>query len=385
LRVFKKINTPFIHSKPNKAIIVVNVKDPQINTIKSFIQACDDYEIGYTVFVNKTDSISNVTQNDIVEGIRKQLGLKDIKYGSAKKHKIPLMKKYLELWKGKRIIVLGVFNSGKTSLINNLCGTNYKIGDIPGTTLEFTETIVDEDTVIIDSVGQLIDIHKPMMVSIDLSECSSGIDKIDKIFEEEILGLVETKETIKDDIYNVVKTLKKSIQSGNKIIVTGAGASALVAKEMAGQGTECGLPIMVFTNDGAELQPVTFSKGLGEQEGGLSKYISNAINSNDVVIGVSASGGTGFVFDTLKRAKKKGAITVAITENPDTPLGHSAMFTIKSNAKPEGPSSSKIQTAHLVIGHSLILTLADELGVTADESVGYMLPETLENKKMGIK
>jgi hypothetical protein len=48
-------------------------------------------------------------------------------------------------------------------------------------------------------------------------------------------------------------------------------------------------------------------------------------------------------------------------------------------------SSSKIQTSHLVIGHSLILTLADAMEIDANTSVGYMLPEPLDNKKMGIK
>lgn len=76
---------------------------------------------------------------------------------------------------------------------------------------------------------------------------------------------------------------------------------------------------------------------------------------------------------------------MALTENPDTPLGEAADYVIKSNAKPEGPSSSKIQVAHLAIGHALMLALADERGVTADESVGLMLPEPVATKKMGIK
>ena len=384
MRVFKKISTPFISAKPDKAIIVVNVLDPQINTIKSFIKACDDYKIGYTVICNKMDKVDCNMKHHIK--IKEDLDLKDIHLVSAKTNRgIKKLRTYLELWEGKRIIVLGVFNSGKTSIINKLCGTSYKVGDIPGTTLKFTETTNKEGTVVIDSVGQLIDIHKPMMVSIDYSDCTTLSEKINKTFEEEILGLVTTKETIEPKLNQAIQLIKLHLNKGGKIIVTGAGASALVAKEIAGQGTECGIPIMVFTNDGAEMQPITFSKGLGEQEGGLSKYIDLAINKDDVVIGVSASGGTGFVFDALKRAKNKGASTIAITENSDTPMGHNADIIIKSEAKPEGPSSSKIQTAHLVIGHTLMLCLADELGVTADESVGNMLPETLQNKKMGIK
>jgi len=385
MRVFKKISTPFIKSKPDKAIIIVNASDPQINTIKSFMQACDDIGISFTIFVNKIDKVKD--DKAVVIPIKFDLGLKDIQYGSARTNKgMKKLKTYLELWKGKRIIVLGVFNSGKTSIINKLCNTKYRCGDIPGTTLEFTETTLDNNTVVIDSVGQLIDIHKPMMVSIDYSECSNLEEKISHTFDEEILGLVSTKEQVYRKLTILVDFLRDYINNKDcKIIVTGAGASALVAKEIAGQGTECGLPMLCFTNDGAEIQPVTFSKGLGENEGGISKYISNVVNKDDIVIAVSASGGTGFTFDLLKRAKDKGALTIAITENSDTPLGMYSDYILKSNAKPEGPSSSKIQTAHLVIGHTLILCLADELGISADEAVGYMLPEPLNNKKMGIK
>ena len=183
----------------------------------------------------------------------------------------------------------------------------------------------------------------------------------------------------------MVGVLRDCIKAGNKIVVTGAGASALVAMEMAGQGLETGVPIMVFTNNLGDMQPVSFAKGTGEEEAGLSRYMSLVINDGDVVIGISASGGTGFVYHALERARARGAITVAITENVDTPLGHAADYVIKSNAKPEGPSSSKVQAAHLAIGHALLLTLADERGVSADRSIELMMPEVVPTKKMGIK
>ena len=76
---------------------------------------------------------------------------------------------------------------------------------------------------------------------------------------------------------------------------------------------------------------------------------------------------------------------MAITENRDSPLGKNAEIVIKSNAKPEGPSSTRIQTAHLAFGHALVCILAALRGVTAEESIQYMLPERIATKKMGIK
>jgi len=384
MRVLKKISTPFVESSPDRAIIVVNAIDPQINTIKSFIDACDMHGISYTVFVNKTDSKEKSNPDDI----RDRLGLKTIRHGSAKTGEgIDELSNYIDLWEGKRIILLGVFNSGKTSIINQLCNTNYEVGDIPGTTLEFNETTLPSGTVLIDSVGQLIDIHKPLMISIDYVGCKTVSDRISKTFDEEILGLVKTKEGImKDEKFSqVISVVTKALESGKKIVTLGAGASALVALEMAGQGTECGLKVLPFTNNGAQIQPITFSVGLGEDEGRISEYISTFVDEGDIVIGISASGGTGFVFDTLEKSRSLGAVTIAITENADTPVGRYADYILKSDAKPEGPSSSKIQTAHLVIGHALILGIADTMGISADDSIGYMLSKKLQNKKMGIK
>jgi len=385
MRVLKKISTPFMQVKPERALVIVNAVDPQINTMRAFIQACRDYKIHYQVFLNKVDRLEMSDVYELVKTLKEKLEIGDVTCISTKNEtNMDLLKNQVKAWNKSRIIVLGVFNSGKTSIINWICKTNYRTSDTPGTTLEFTKTKFGEAT-IIDSVGQLIDIHKPAMVSIDFSECKNIDDKIARVFLEEIKGVAETSKSSNKNIILVIDEMKKAIKLGNKIITSGAGASALVAKEMAGQGTECGFPVLCFTNDGAECQPITFSKGIGESEGGYSRYIANAVNKGDIVIAVSASGGTGFIYDLLKRAIEKGPITVAITENSDTPMGKYADYILKSEAKPEGPSSSKIQTAHLVIGHTLMLVLADELGITADESVGYMLPDVVGTKKMGIK
>ena len=383
MRVFKKIATPFVQCNPTGAIILINMYDPQMPTVRVFIDACEQFEIPYYVLANKADLVKDYKVK--VEHWSKELGREVIPISLVKSIGGSQSQKVLWSFKqGDRVVVLGVFNSGKTSFINSFCGTKHEVGDLPGTTLEFTETPYQGIT-LIDSVGQLIDINKPLMVSIDFSDCRTREEKIKKVFNEELKGLTETMAHCQEYIYEVIDIIKKTVAGGNKIIVTGAGASALVAREIAGQGMETGLPILVFTNDMADSQPVSFAKGLGESESGLSRYTNFAVNKGDIVIGVSASGGTGFVYKTLELAKEKGAITIAITENIDTPLGKRADYVIKSNAKPEGPSSSKIQTAHLVIGHCLMLVLADERGISAEKSIEYMLPEPIKTKLMGIK
>jgi len=381
-RVAKKLTTPFHKFSPDGAILMVNMIDPQVSTMKVFIEAITDADLPFLVIANKMDIVKKSKLREVEKALgaklisasmAKGLGLKIITSSVAKKFKA-----------GSKIVVLGVFNSGKTSLISKLTGLDLLISDMPGTTLEFTPYKYEKYT-LIDTVGQVIDVSKPMMISVDLSGCKSLSEKIERILRQDAEGILASLETAVPNIEKTVKVLKKQIKSGHKIITFGAGASALVAMEMAGQGMETGIKVIPITNNLASAQPVSFSKGSCEDDGSLARYINYFINPGDVVIGISASGGTGFVYNALEIAKKKKAVTVAITENPDTPMGKAANYVIKSNAKPEGPSSSKIQVAHLAIGHALILALADERGITADQSVSFMLPEKVSNKKMGIK
>lgn len=381
-RVLKKISTPFEAFNPQGAILMVNMVDPQVNTMKVFLEGIEEVGIPFFAVANKVDLVDGGRRSRV----EKELGLNLMPASMVTLEGMDQIKTQLAqtFAPHDRIAVLGVFNSGKTSLISNLTGLDLAIGNLPGTTLEFTSYEYDR-YVLIDTVGQIIDVNKPLMVSVDLSGCESMGEKVARVLRQDAEAILATLEVAVPSIEEVVHVLRERIEAGNKIVVTGAGASALVAMEMAGQGLETGVPIMVFTNNLGDMQPVSFSKGAGEEEMGLSRYMTMAVNEGDVMIGVSASGGTGFVYDALERAQEKGAVTVAITENIDTPLGQAADYVIKSNAKPEGPSSSKIQAAHLAIGHALLLTLADERGVTADQSVNYMLPERVPTKKMGIK
>jgi len=275
-------------------------------------------------------------------------------------------------------------NSGKTSLINALTEEDNPVDDIPGTTLLFSEHPY-ASLVLMDSVGQLIDINKPQMVSMDFSDCETREQKVTKCFTGSIDALTATLPIAVEPVLDAVDMIQAMVDKGGKLITCGAGASALVAEEIAGQAQETGLPVIVATNNFATAQPVSFAKGAFEDEFALADYFGRMVNPNDIALGVSASGGTGFVFEFLRIAKEKGAQTIAITENSDTPLGKNADVIIKSAAKPEGPSSSKVQIAHLVIGYALVLTVADERGIDAETAISYMLPQKCRNKKMGIK
>jgi len=360
------------------AILLVNAIDPQLATISIFQEAIRD--LPHFIVLNKVDAVSVTRAQEITEKLE---GIVILSSMTDKRGLGGIKKEISKLPQGK-IAVLGIFNSGKTSLINELTGTYDEVADLPGTTLKFTPRDYEAWT-LIDTVGQVIDVNRPLMVSIDFSDCNTLEEKVFKVFEEDYHAIRLSMHSAISGIFEAIDLIKAQVDKGNKVIVSGAGASALVAQEIAGQGQETGLPIMVFTNDLSTSSPLSFAKGLGEDELGIAEYSALAVNQGDVVIGISASGGTACVHELLRIAQRKGAHTIAITENADTPLGKVADIIIKSEAKPEGPSSSKIQIAHLAIGHALILALADSRGVDAQTAIDFMLPKIVRNKKMGIK
>jgi len=383
-RVSKKISV-LDSMDPSGSILVLNLFDPQVNTFKAMLHYVEDKKIPFFIVANKCDKVD---EKGVFEALSCFEGYPVIVSSMLDGTGVDSIKKEIKqrFEPGSRIVVLGIFNSGKSSLIKRLTNNmDVFVSDLPGSTLSFLEYNYGRSMKLIDSVGQIIDVNKPLMVSVDLEGCETTEEKLRKVMLEDAYGILNSVETAIPGLIKVVEVIRTAVENGGKIVVTGAGASALVGMELAGQGYETGLPVYCYTNNLADANPVSFAKGLGESEGGLSRYVAGLLNEGDVVLAISASGGTGFVYDVLARGRERGATTIAITENPDTPLGRYADLVVKSNAKPEGPSSSKIQAAHLAIVHALAVTLASERGVDAERSIQFMLPEFIPTKKMGIK
>ena len=363
-------------------IMMVNATDPQFATLSLFYGAIS--HLPYFTVLNKTDKVTGIQVRDISD----KLGGEVIPASILLNRGLPEVKYRLDHWverhKVKNIGVFGIFNSGKSSLIKALTGDDIPIGDIPGTTLELTPHQY-KGLVLLDTTGQIIDISKPLMVSIDLTGCDTVLEKLTRCLEEDITAIQASVESCLPGLIEAVELIRCCVEQGGKLLTCGAGASSLVAMEIAGQAQETGIPVLCFTNNFGSAQPVSFAKGAFEGEMALARYFANAVSDGDVALGVSASGGTGFVYSFLELARERGAKTIAITENRDTPTGYAANVVIKSEGKPEGPSSSKVMIAHLAIGHAMVLTLADIRGITAERAVKYMLPEECPNKMMGIK
>jgi N-acetylmuramic acid 6-phosphate etherase len=75
-------------------------------------------------------------------------------------------------------------------------------------------------------------------------------------------------------------------------------------------------------------------------------------NKNDVVLGIASSGRTPFTVSALAEASRRGARTIALTCNPNSPLERAAHLAIVTRVGPEvlaGSSRMKAGTAHKMV------------------------------------
>ncbi len=171
-----------------------------------------------------------------------------------------------------------------------------------------------------------------------------------------------------------------------RLIYGGAGVSGLLAVLDGMEMTPTfGWPVerlllLMAGGDQARLQP----SGIPEDDGSAAERDLEAhrIGPADVVIGVAASGSTPYTVALLRGAGMAGALTVAIANNPDTPLLQAAAHPISIPTGPEAIAGSTrlnagtAQKAVLGMLSSLVMT---RLGHVLD---GLMVSLDADNEKL---
>jgi N-acetylmuramic acid 6-phosphate etherase len=110
------------------------------------------------------------------------------------------------------------------------------------------------------------------------------------------------------------------------------------------------------------------------QEIGLSKH--------DALVGLAASGTTPYVISAIAYAKQKGALTIGVTANRNSPLTRAAEIAIAPNVGPEvltGSTRMKAGTAQKMVLNMLSTASMVRLGHAYDN---LMIDLTKTNKKL---
>ncbi len=177
---------------------------------------------------------------------------------------------------------------------------------------------------------------------------------------------------VRDELPNIasaVDAITVRMQRGGRLIYIGAGTSGRLGVLDASEcpptfGTLPELVVGLIAGGPAALME-SVEGAEDDQELGETEVAELAINENDSVIGIAASGRTPYAIGGLLEARKRGALTVSIACNRPSPLEELAEIAIAPLVGPEVVSGStrlKAGTAQKMVLNMISTAVMIRLG-----------------------
>lgn len=110
-----------------------------------------------------------------------------------------------------------------------------------------------------------------------------------------------------------------------------------------------------------------------------------SVTSDDVLIGLAASGGTTYTIQAVEMAKQAGALTIGISNNPDTPLLTASEYPITLATGAEslaGSTRLKAGTAQKICLNLISTMIMSQLGMVKQGMMVNMVPR---NEKLRLR
>lgn len=192
------------------------------------------------------------------------------------------------------------------------------------------------------------------------------------IMSKEIEEQISVLERIEAKNQNTLKEIAKEVQTRriSHAVLAGRGTSDNACKYgIYMLGTFCN---MVAGDAAASI---------------ITLYEGKPNFTNDLVIGISQSGKAADMLEVLKQANCTGAVTVAITNDEDSPMAKTAKYHLYCNAEKEiSVAATKTFSAQLALIAYLTGYISENEELLNNmRNVPEVLKETLENSKDEIK
>lgn len=165
-----------------------------------------------------------------------------------------------------------------------------------------------------------------------------------------------------------VDAVAARLAAGGRLFYVGAGTSARIAALDAAElpptyGTEPSLvQVIVAGGERALLHAVEGAED--DEEAGRCEVLER-VRAGDAVVGIAASGTTPFTVAAVEEARELGALTVAVTARPGSPLAAAAEHAIAPRTGPEvvmGSTRMKAGTAQKLVLNALSTAVMVRLG-----------------------
>ncbi len=194
------------------------------------------------------------------------------------------------------------------------------------------------------------------------------IDVGKKVLETEGKAILKLMETLGEDFEKAVELLYKT---KGRVVITGIGKSGLIGQKISATLTSTGTPSV-------------FMHAADAVHGDIG-----TIMKEDSIIAISYSGETSEVVNLLEFLKRLGNPLIAITGNPESPLGKHADVVlnvkIEKEACPIGLVPTTSTTVTLALGDALAVSLMVKKGFTKEDFAYYHPGGKIGKKILKIK
>jgi N-acetylmuramic acid 6-phosphate etherase len=170
-------------------------------------------------------------------------------------------------------------------------------------------------------------------------------------------------------IARAVDIIVERLRRGGRLLYFGAGTSGrlgvLDASEMPPTYSTPPDLVQGFIAGGNVALRQSVEAAEDDPAAGAQVVREAGVNETDVVVGITASGGAPWLLGAVTEAQRRGAATVAITCNPDSPLARLAEVVIVPIVGPEviaGSSRMKAGTAQKMVLNTLSTATMIRLG-----------------------
>jgi N-acetylmuramic acid 6-phosphate etherase len=207
-----------------------------------------------------------------------------------------------------------------------------------------------------------------------LDPATAGIDSLGdealaRVLVESHRVSVDAAVAVSGDIARATTLVVDAIEAGGRVVLVGAGTSGRLAVLDAAElpptfGVDPALVEGRIAGGDAALRRAVEG---AEDDADAGGRIVEDVGANDVVIGISASGGAPFVRAALRAARERGARTVGIVNARDGALAHEADVGIvaATGAEPiQGSTRMRAGTAQKIVLNAISTGAMIRLGKT---------------------
>lgn len=169
-------------------------------------------------------------------------------------------------------------------------------------------------------------------------------------------------------IAHAIDEITERLRHGGHLFYVGAGTSGRIAMLDASElpptyGIDPSLVRVIMA--GGERAYLSAAEGAEDDEDAAIEEIGREVTADDAVVGVAASGTTPFTVAAVRRANMLGALTVAVTSVPGSPLAQHVDIPIAVETGPEvimGSTRMKSGTAQKMVLNQISTGVMIRLG-----------------------